>query len=76
MLAVLAQGTGIVLGVVFAVMRLSKNPVLSAVSWFYIWFFRGTPVLVQLFFWYNARPGLRHRHDLDPVHRHELSPRP
>jgi polar amino acid transport system permease protein len=53
-LAVLAQGTGIVLGVVFAVMRLSKNPVLSAVSWFYIWFFRGTPLLVQLFFWYNG----------------------
>jgi polar amino acid transport system permease protein len=53
-LAVLAQATGIVLGVVFAVMRLSKNPVLSAVSWFYIWFFRGTPLLVQLFFWYNG----------------------
>jgi polar amino acid transport system permease protein len=23
------------------------------VSWIYIWFFRGTPVLVQLLFWYN-----------------------
>ena len=23
-------------------------------SWVYIWFFRGTPVLVQLLFWYNA----------------------
>ncbi len=37
-------------------MRLSKNPVLNVVSAFYIWFFRGTPVLVQLFFWYNALP--------------------
>jgi polar amino acid transport system permease protein len=55
-LAVLAQVTGIILGVVFAVMRLSKNPVMSAVSSFYIWFFRGTPVLVQLFFWYNGLP--------------------
>jgi polar amino acid transport system permease protein len=45
-----------VLGVTFAVMRLSKNPVLSVVSSFYIWFFRGTPVLVQLLFWYNAVP--------------------
>jgi polar amino acid transport system permease protein len=34
-------------------MRLSRNPVVSSVSWFYIWFFRGTPVLVQIFFWFN-----------------------
>ena len=34
-------------------MRLSLNPVMSSVSWFYIWFFRGTPVLVQIFFWCN-----------------------
>ncbi len=34
-------------------MRLSKNPVTSSVSWLYIWFFRGTPVLVQLLIWYN-----------------------
>ena len=60
-LAVLAQALGILLGVIFAVMRLAKNPVLSVVSWFYIWFFRGTPVLVQLFFWYNAVPLVFHR---------------
>jgi polar amino acid transport system permease protein len=60
-LAVLAQVAGIALGVVFAVMRLSKNPVMSAVSSFYIWFFRGTPVLVQLFFWYNGVPLVFHR---------------
>ena len=59
-LAVLAQVTGIVLGVLFAVMRLSKNPVMSAVSSFYIWFFRGTPVLVQLFFWFNGVPLVFH----------------
>ncbi len=46
---------GIVLGIVLAVMRLSPNPVLSGVSWFFIWFFRGTPVLVQLFFWWNLQ---------------------
>jgi polar amino acid transport system permease protein len=33
-------------------MRLSPNPLLSGASWLYIWFFRGTPVLVQLLFWY------------------------
>jgi polar amino acid transport system permease protein len=55
-LAVTAQAAGIVLGVVFAVLRLSKNVVASWVAAFYIWFFRGTPVLVQLFFWYNGVP--------------------
>jgi polar amino acid transport system permease protein len=40
-----------VLGVVLAVMRLSPNPLLSSFSWLYIWFFRGTPVLVQILFW-------------------------
>jgi polar amino acid transport system permease protein len=57
-LSVAAQGTGIVLGVVFAVMRLSRNPVTKVVSAFYIWFFRGTPVLVQLFFWFNGVPSV------------------
>jgi len=52
-LTVLAMAVGIVLGVILAVMRLSPNPVMSWVSWLYIWFFRGTPVLVQIFFWFN-----------------------
>jgi polar amino acid transport system permease protein len=52
-LTAIAMGVGIVLGVVLAVLRLSPNPLLSSASWVYIWFFRGTPVLVQLLFWYN-----------------------
>jgi polar amino acid transport system permease protein len=52
-LTVIAMGIGIVIGIVMAVWRLSTNPVLSGVSWGYIWFFRGTPVLVQLVFWFN-----------------------
>jgi polar amino acid transport system permease protein len=51
---------GILLGVVLAVMRLSANPVTSSVSWAYIWFFRGTPLLVQIFFWYNLALVLPH----------------
>src|SRR5437870_2811024 len=50
-LTVLAMVIGIALGVVLAVMRLSPVPVISGASWVYIWFFRGTPVLVQLLFW-------------------------
>ena len=57
-LAVAAQAAGIVLGVVFAVLRLSKNVVASWLSAAYVWFFRGTPVLVQLLFWYNGVPSV------------------
>jgi len=49
----LSMGLGLVLGVVLASMRLSVNPVLRTVSWFYIWLFRGTPLLVQIIFWFN-----------------------
>jgi polar amino acid transport system permease protein len=44
---------GVVLGAILAVMRLSPNPVLSGVAYGYIWFFRGTPVLVQILLWFN-----------------------
>jgi polar amino acid transport system permease protein len=52
-LTVLAMVIGIVLGILLAVMRLSPNPIVSWASWLYIWFFRGTPLLVQILFWYN-----------------------
>lgn len=41
------------LGALLAILRLSSNPVLSWMSWAFVWFFAGTPVLVQLIFWYN-----------------------
>ncbi len=52
-LTAIAMIIGVGLGGLMAVMRLSVNPVMSSVSWFYIWFFRGTPVLVQIYFWFN-----------------------
>jgi polar amino acid transport system permease protein len=52
-LTVIAMVIGIALGMILAVMRLSPVRVVSGASWLYIWFFRGTPVLVQLIFWYN-----------------------
>ncbi|WP_251381731.1 MULTISPECIES: amino acid ABC transporter permease [unclassified Leucobacter] len=39
------------LAIVIAAMRLSSNPVLTSVAWFYVWAFRGTPVLVQIVLW-------------------------
>jgi polar amino acid transport system permease protein len=53
-LTAVAMVGGILLGALLAVMRLSPNPMVTGSSWLYIWFFRGTPVLVQLLFWYNA----------------------
>jgi len=51
-LTVIAMVIGVALGIVLAVMRLSANPLVSGAGWLYVWFFRGTPVLVQLLFWY------------------------
>ena len=50
-LTLLAMVIAIVLAVGLAMMRKSVNPVLRGVSWFFIWFFRGTPVYTQLVFW-------------------------
>ena len=52
-LTVIAMLLGVVLGTILAVMRLSPAMIVSSAAWFYIWFFRGTPVLVQLLIWYN-----------------------
>jgi polar amino acid transport system permease protein len=50
-LTVLSMIVGVLLGVLLAVMRMSPNPLISGSSWLYIFFFRGTPLLVQLLFW-------------------------
>ncbi|MFG3096539.1 amino acid ABC transporter permease [Streptomyces sp. NPDC048202] len=72
LLTVLSMVIGIVGGIVLAVMRLSKNPVTSSIAWFYIWFFRGTPVLVQLFLWFNL--GLVFEYiNLGPIYKNYWS---
>ena len=50
-LTVIAEVIGFVVGLVLAVMRMSRNRLISGVAGAYIWFFRGTPLLVQLLFW-------------------------
>jgi len=56
--AIIAQALGVALGLVSALMRMSKNPLLNVPANFYVWFFRGTPLLIQLLFWYNGVPQL------------------
>lgn len=71
-ITVLAMVLGVVLGIVLAVMRLSKNPVTSTIAWFYIWFFRGTPVYVQLLVWFNL--GIVFEYiNLGPIYKDEWS---
>ena len=57
-ISVLAQLAGIALGVLAAVSRHLRIPVASQLASLYIWFFRGTPLLVQLIFWFSAFPLL------------------
>jgi polar amino acid transport system permease protein len=52
-MAVAAMVVGIVIGVLVAIARSSPNPVLRAGAFFYAWFFRGTPVILQLLVWFN-----------------------
>lgn len=52
---VLSMVISIVAGAILATMRLSSNPVLSGFASLYIWFFRGTPLLVQIIFWFNIQ---------------------
>ncbi|MEU3465168.1 amino acid ABC transporter permease [Streptomyces sp. NPDC006733] len=71
LISVLSMLMGLLLGVLFAIMRLSKNPVTGGVAWLYIWFFRGTPVYVQLLIWFNLAlifPVL----NLGPIYKNEM----
>ncbi|MET7379487.1 amino acid ABC transporter permease [Streptomyces sp. NPDC005526] len=72
LLTLLSMAIGIAGGILLAVMRLSKNPVTSSIAWFYIWFFRGTPVLVQLVVWFNL--GLVFEYiNLGPLYKDQWS---
>jgi polar amino acid transport system permease protein len=44
---------GLASGILLALGRLSRSPVLRAVSWFYTWLFRSVPLIVVLLFLYN-----------------------
>ena len=52
-LTVVSMLLGIVLGLICAVGKLSKLRFFMGLSDMYLWFFRSTPLLVQLLFWYN-----------------------
>lgn len=52
-MTICAKALSVVLGVIFAIMYMAPNPLLKVSAAFYIWFFRGTPLLLQLLIWFN-----------------------
>jgi polar amino acid transport system permease protein len=56
--ALVAQLMGVMLGIIAALGGRSRNPVFSTISGFYVWVFRGTPVLVQIMLLFNGLPVL------------------
>lgn len=52
-LTVISMTLGILIGLVCAIGKLSNSPYYNALANVYLWFFRSTPLLVQLLFWYN-----------------------
>jgi polar amino acid transport system permease protein len=52
-LTLIAMVLGVALGLLIAVAKLSRDRLLNGLAGLYIWFFRGTPLLVQLIIWYN-----------------------
>jgi polar amino acid transport system permease protein len=57
-LTLAAIAAGLVIGFAIAMMRLSPRDWLSAPAKFYVWVFRGTPLLVQLIIIYTGLPQL------------------
>jgi polar amino acid transport system permease protein len=55
---VAAQLMGVLLGVLSALAGMARNPILRSMNGAYIWFFRGTPVLVQIALLYYGTPYL------------------
>jgi polar amino acid transport system permease protein len=57
-IAVASMAGGLLLGLVVALMRLAPYRPLSVAAWLYIWLIRGTPVLLQLVFLFDALPAV------------------
>jgi polar amino acid transport system permease protein len=57
-IAGLAMIAGLILGLGLALLRLSHSSMLSGIAWFYIWFMRGTPLLLQLVFIFDVLPAV------------------
>src|SRR5579859_1662906 len=56
--SVVAQFSGVIIGLFLALMRMSRFPLLSWPARAYIWFFRGSPLLVQVLLLWDGLPRI------------------
>ena len=56
LITALGLGGGLVMGIVLAGMQLSRFPILAVITRAYAIIFRGTPLILQMIFCYNALP--------------------
>ncbi len=57
-ISVVAQAFGVIIGLFLALMRMSRYPILSRPAHAYIWFFRGSPLLVQVLLLWDGLPKI------------------
>ncbi len=57
-LTLISFAIGLVLAIIVALVRVAKIPVIQRVAQFYVWVFRGTPLLVQLFVIFFGLPSV------------------
>jgi polar amino acid transport system permease protein len=57
-ISVVSMALGLSLGLGLALARMSRHAVLRGPAWCYIWFVRGTPLLLQLVFIYDVLPAI------------------
>ena len=57
-IAVVSMALGLMLGLGLALLRLSRHAAIRGPAWCYIWFIRGTPLLLQLVFIYDVLPAV------------------
>lgn len=57
-LTILSFAVSLVLGLILALVLVARVPVLKTIAFIYIWIFRGTPLIVQLFIIFFGLPGL------------------
>jgi polar amino acid transport system permease protein len=57
-ISVVAQTCGVIIGLLLALMQMSRYPFLTGPARAYVWFFRGSPLLVQILILFDGLPQL------------------
>jgi len=57
-ISVVAQTLGVIIGLFLALMRMSRFPLVSWPARFYVWVFRGSPLLVQIYILFEGIPTI------------------